>query len=113
MTMAPEEGYESGALFTGFLEGYNTMDALAALAFGIVVIEVIRGLGVEQPGQIAKDTVKAGIFSRSLMARDLCAGYAGRRTEPRRVWHQQQWRRGSGADRRSLFRRSPVCLFWL
>ena len=68
MTMAPEEGYESGALFTGFLEGYNTMDALAALAFGIVVIEVIRGLGVEQPGQIAKDTVKAGIFSSILMA---------------------------------------------
>ena len=67
-TMAPAEGYKSGALFTGFLEGYNTMDALAALAFGIVVIEVIRGLGVEQPGQIAKDTVKAGIFSSILMA---------------------------------------------
>ena len=32
------------------------------------MIEVIRGLGVEQPGQIAKDTVKAGIFSSILMA---------------------------------------------
>ena len=51
-----------------FLEGYNTMDALAGLAFGIVVIDVIRGLGVKEPGQIARGTVKAGIFSSLLMA---------------------------------------------
>ena len=38
------------AFFTGFLEGYNTMDALASLAFGIVVVQVIQGLGVEQGG---------------------------------------------------------------
>ena len=44
------------------------MDALAGLAFGIVVIDVIRGLGVKEPGQIARGTVKAGIFSSLLMA---------------------------------------------
>ena len=42
--------------FTGFLEGYNTMDALAALAFGIVVVNVIKGLGVKEPGAIARNT---------------------------------------------------------
>ncbi len=31
-------------------EGYNTMDALASLAFGIVVVQVIRGLGVNEAG---------------------------------------------------------------
>ena len=53
---------------TGLLEGYNTMDALAGLAFGIVVVEAIRGLGVKEPGQVAKRTVYAGIFSSLLMA---------------------------------------------
>ena len=43
---APSGAYADGAFFTGLLEGYNTMDALAGLAFGIVVVEVIRNLGV-------------------------------------------------------------------
>ena len=44
------------------------MDALAGLAFGIIVVESIRGLGVKEPGEVAKSTVKAGIFSSILMA---------------------------------------------
>ena len=44
------------------------MDALAGLAFGIIVVNVIRGLGVEEPGAVAKSTVKAGIFGSILMA---------------------------------------------
>ena len=39
------------------------MDALASLAFGVVVIQVIRNLGVEEPGSIAASTVRSGIFS--------------------------------------------------
>ena len=31
---------------TGFTEGYNTMDALASLVFGIIVITAIRSMGV-------------------------------------------------------------------
>ena len=60
--------YADHAFFTGFLEGYNTMDALAGLAFGIIVVDVIRGLGVTEPGEIAKSTVKAGIMSSIMMA---------------------------------------------
>jgi len=63
----PMPAYESGAFFNGFLEGYNTMDLLAGLAFGIVVINVIKGLGVNDPGAIAVNTVKAGVFSCILM----------------------------------------------
>ena len=66
--VAPQGGYIQGAFFTGLLEGYNTMDVLAGLAFGIVVVEAIRGLGAEEPGEIAKSAVKAGLFSSLLMA---------------------------------------------
>ena len=44
--VAPEGAYASQAFSTGFLEGYNTMDVLAGLAFGIIVVQVIRELGV-------------------------------------------------------------------
>lgn len=43
------------------------MDALASLAFGIVVVQVIRDLGVEQPEAIAMTTVRSGVFSCVLM----------------------------------------------
>lgn len=59
----PLGGYVTQPFFTGFLEGYNTMDALASLAFGIVVVQVIRDLGVKEPGAVAASTVRSGIFS--------------------------------------------------
>lgn len=64
----PTGSYATAALPTGLLEGYNTMDALASLAFGIIVVNAIRGLGVEEPGQVARSTVLAGLFSSLLMA---------------------------------------------
>lgn len=64
----PSGDYVTQSFSTGFLEGYNTMDALASLAFGIVLITSIRSLGVTQPGKVAKVTVKAGVFAVALMA---------------------------------------------
>lgn len=55
--------YNGNAFFKGFLEGYNTLDALASLAFGIIIVSTIRGRGVEKPGEIALDTIKSGIIS--------------------------------------------------
>lgn len=66
--VAPEGKYAAQPFFTGFLEGYNTMDALASLAFGIIVVQVIRDLGVQEPGAIAGSTVRAGVMSCLLMA---------------------------------------------
>lgn len=64
----PSQGaYTTSPVLSGFTEGYNTMDALAALAFGIVVIDSIRALGVTDARQIAQDTIKAGTFSMLLM----------------------------------------------
>ena len=66
--VVPEGKYAAQPFFTGFLEGYNTMDALASLAFGIIVVQVIRDLGVEEPSAVAGSTVRAGIFSCLFMA---------------------------------------------
>lgn len=63
----PQGAYVTDAFSSGLLEGYNTMDALAGLAFGIVVVDAIRRLGVQEPEQIAKNTVIAGVFSSLLM----------------------------------------------
>ena len=62
-SVTPDESYQQGAFFNGFLEGYNTMDAIASLAFGIVVIHVIRRLGITESGDITRSTIRAGIFS--------------------------------------------------
>lgn len=67
-SIAPSGAYETQSFLTGFLEGYNTVDALASLAFGIVVVNVIKDLGVTNPKSIAMDTIKAGIFSSIIMA---------------------------------------------
>ena len=64
---APLGDYAAQPFFAGFLAGYNTMDALASLAFGIVVVQVIRGLGVDEPGAVAASTVRSGVFSCLLM----------------------------------------------
>ena len=65
---SPTGNYVNSPFMMGFLEGYNTMDALAALAFGIIVIDVIRGLSVTEPKAVAKSTIKAGVFSSLIMA---------------------------------------------
>lgn len=66
-TAAVQADYASHAFFKGFTEGYNTMDALASLAFGIIVVRTLRDLGVDTPGSIAWGTVTAGFISVLLM----------------------------------------------
>ena len=65
----PSNGdYAENAFFAGFLQGYDTLDALASLAFGIIVINVIRDHNVTEPSRIAKSTVRSGVFSMAFMA---------------------------------------------
>ncbi|MFD1484393.1 branched-chain amino acid transport system II carrier protein [Lacticaseibacillus baoqingensis] len=64
---AAHGAYQAAPLVTGFTAGYSTMDALAALAFGIIVVNALRELGVTKPTQIAKDTVSAGVLAVALM----------------------------------------------
>jgi LIVCS family branched-chain amino acid:cation transporter len=43
---SPKKNYEANPLFQGILDGYLTMDALAALAFGIVIANTLTAQGV-------------------------------------------------------------------
>ncbi|KOY80722.1 branched-chain amino acid transport system II carrier protein [Lysinibacillus macroides] len=63
----PMGDYIDAAFMTGFKEGYNTMDALASLAFGIVVINAIKNAGISDRKAIAKATWTSGIFAMALM----------------------------------------------
>ena len=65
--VAPIDAYQSGALFNGIIEGYGTMDAIAGLAFGIVIINVVRDLGVDDDSDVARETLKSGVFTGILM----------------------------------------------
>lgn len=59
--------YQSNAVLKGFIDGYNTLDALASLAFGIIIVTTIKKLGITNPAHIAKETVKSGFISIVLM----------------------------------------------
>ncbi|MBQ3369928.1 MAG: branched-chain amino acid transport system II carrier protein [Mogibacterium sp.] len=65
--VTPVDSYQSGAFFNGLIEGYGTMDAIAGLAFGIVIINVVRDLGVDKDGDVARETLKSGVFTGILM----------------------------------------------
>lgn len=62
--LQPAHGdYASGPFARGFLDGYNTMDALASLAFAIVVIDAVRRLGVSDGRRIAGEVAKSSVVS--------------------------------------------------
>lgn len=57
----------STAFMNGFTGGYQTMDALAALAFGAVIVHAIKQQGFTTPKQVAYMTWKSGLFAMILM----------------------------------------------
>lgn len=67
-TVPPTGDYVTSAFSAGFLQGYDTLDALASLAFGIIVIRTVRQLGIQDPDAVAANTVRAGVVSMALMA---------------------------------------------
>lgn len=64
----PDAAYETGAMFHALSEGYGTMDAIAGLAFGIVVVNVIRQMGVTDDTAVAGEVLHSGILAGILMA---------------------------------------------
>src|SRR5699024_3361200 len=59
--------YDKSSLLSGFIDGYNTLDALASLAFGVIIVSTIKKLGITSPNGIAKETIKSGTISIVLM----------------------------------------------
>lgn len=66
-SQTPVAPYDARALTTGLQDGYNTMDAIASLAFGIIVIQAIKQLGIKDTKTISRSVLQAGIVSSLLM----------------------------------------------
>lgn len=59
--------YQGRAALQGFEDGYQTMDTLAAIVFGIVIALNVKACGVEKDGDVAKETMKAGLIAGILL----------------------------------------------
>ncbi|WP_165164253.1 branched-chain amino acid transport system II carrier protein [Corynebacterium qintianiae] len=57
---APSEDFATRPFTTGLLEGYLTMDSIAALAFSIVVISTLRYKGFPEGTPLVRGTILAG-----------------------------------------------------
>lgn len=64
---APTGEYLTAPLTKGFLAGYDTMDAVAALNFGFVIAQAIRRFGIEDEKEVTKYEVKAGLLAGSVL----------------------------------------------
>lgn len=60
--------YVDAPFLTGFLEGYMTMDAMAALMFGIVIITNLRSHGITSTQALFRHSVVTGIIAASGLA---------------------------------------------
>ena len=65
---APQSAlYAAAPVARGFLDGYQTMDTIAALVFGIIIALNIRARGVEDDGDVVRYTVRAGWMAGVLL----------------------------------------------
>lgn len=67
-SITPIGDYATSSFFNSFIEGYGTMDALAGLCFGIVIIDSIKSLGIKESENVGKSVIKSGIFTMLLLA---------------------------------------------
>ncbi|WP_313799523.1 branched-chain amino acid transport system II carrier protein [Cytobacillus sp.] len=65
---APVGPYADGPFFKGFVEGYLTMDAIASLVFGGMVIASIKGMGVTNKKTLTNLCVKAALVAAAGLA---------------------------------------------
>ncbi|TKB53090.1 branched-chain amino acid transport system II carrier protein [Ferrimonas aestuarii] len=69
--VAAQGAYGTEPFTKGFLEGYGTMDALASLVFGMLIVDLLRKKGVTESGQQARYLSIAAIIA----AAGLCFVY--------------------------------------
>lgn len=65
---APTEKWVDAPFPTGLVEGYLTMDSIAGLAFGIIVISALKYKGVPEGKPLVKATIWAGVIAGVLLA---------------------------------------------
>ncbi|QTH59200.1 branched-chain amino acid transport system II carrier protein [Corynebacterium hindlerae] len=65
---AVSEDYAAHPLASGLVEGYLTMDSLAALAFGIVVVNALRYKGFPEGNTLVRGVSSAAVIAGGLLA---------------------------------------------
>jgi LIVCS family branched-chain amino acid:cation transporter len=67
---SPDASYATAgaAVLQGFLEGYNTLDAIAAFIFATLIINFVRGSGVTDRGAITAAVIKSGVIAVAALA---------------------------------------------
>lgn len=74
----PQAGYATHPISTAVLEGYQTMDALASLSFGLVILLTFKRIGIKDNEKIVNSTIKAGLLAGIiLMAIYMMLSYIG------------------------------------
>ncbi|MDV5169189.1 branched-chain amino acid transport system II carrier protein [Photobacterium rosenbergii] len=81
--LAPQSEYIDFAFTQGLVQGYMTMDAIAAVGFGWVIIKAINSKGVTDKKAVGKSTFKVAMIYIVLMgACYLAMGYVGATSSP-------------------------------
>ncbi|QUM86267.1 branched-chain amino acid transport system II carrier protein [Moritella sp. 28] len=74
----PYGDYQHSAVTSGLIQGYMTMDAIAAVGFGWVIIQAIKAKGITSQQDIASSSIKvAGIYAVLMSACYIVMGYVG------------------------------------
>ncbi len=63
-----QEEYARAPLLKGFVEGYQTMDTIAALNFGLVIATTLGSFGLSEKKDRMRHTVLAGVFAGAILA---------------------------------------------
>lgn len=63
----PCEGFDTDPFMYGFVNGYNTMDVLAGLAYGIIIINALKEFGVKSKKGLTKNMFICSSFSAILI----------------------------------------------
>lgn len=65
---AAQPAYQASPFLKGFTEGYNTMDTIAALNFGLVISTTLASLGLKDKKDHIHHTLYAGIIAGIILA---------------------------------------------
>lgn len=69
VSVAPSQtAYDAAPFLKGFSEGYQTMDTIAALNFGLVIATTLGSFGMTEKRDRMRHTVLAGIFAGTILA---------------------------------------------
>ena len=69
VNIAPaRDAYQSAPFLKGFTEGYNTMDTIAALNFGLVISTTLGTFGLEKKSDRMRYTIIAGVLAGTILA---------------------------------------------